>query len=212
MARFDLTIPYGPATPPFPGDSPISFTRVEAARPWHVTITTAGSHIGTHMDAPLHRLPDGRTIDTFGPDRWFGEAVIIPVPSAQEDTPIPASVLDAIPVHLLRGRFALLRTGWDSRIDGPAYFRNPWPSEELAHALIDAGTTLLGLDAPNVDSSVAGSDVIHRILFGAEMLLVENLCGLDRLPAGMPIGACFAPIPYVGGDGAPVRAIAWDLA
>lgn len=211
MALYDLTMPLTPATPVFPGDPPVSFTRYEPARPWHVTILGFGSHVGTHMDAPRHLLEGGATIERYGPERWFGEAVVIPAPGYGEDEPIPASVLDAVPAGLLRGRFALLATGWDVRRNEPNYFLNPWPSAELARGLLAAGATLFGIDAANIDSTKTGADAIHHIMLGSETPVVENLVGLTALPPLTPLGACFAPILLEGCDGASVRAIAWDL-
>jgi arylformamidase len=211
MAFHDLTMPLGPATPVFPGDPAPSFSRWEPARPWQVTMYTVGSHVGTHMDAPRHLLPDGQTIDGFGPDRWIGETVVITAAGLPEDAPIPATVLTTDPTALLKGRFALLATGWDALADDPAYFRHPWLSPELASALLDAGVALVGIDAPNVDSSVSGSNVVHHILLGAGIPIVENLRGLTALPALVPLGACFAPLRIIDGDGSPVRAVAWDL-
>ncbi|MFM9105933.1 MAG: cyclase family protein [Chloroflexota bacterium] len=211
MAIHALTMPLSPATPVFPGDPPVRFTRHEAARPWHVTILGFGSHVGTHMDAPRHLLPEGHTIEGYGPERWFGEAVVIPAPGYGEDEAIPAGVLDAVPEGLLRGRFALLATGWDVRRQEANYFLNPWPSENLARAVLAAGATLFGIDAANIDSTRSGADAVHRILLGAATPVVENLTGLTLLPALKPLGACFAPILLDGCDGASVRAIAWDL-
>ncbi len=212
MALYDLTMPLSPSTPVFPGDPAVTFTRYEPARPWHVTILGFGTHVGTHMDAPRHLLPDGATIEAYGPERWFGEAVVIPAPGHGEDQPIPVSVLDAVPGELLRGRFALLATGWDVRRHEANYFNNPWPSAPLARAMLDRGAVLIGIDAANIDSTASGADEIHHILLGAPVPVVENLVGLTALPTLTPLGACFAPIRLKGADGASVRAIAWDLA
>lgn len=211
MAVHDLTMPLGPGTPVFPGDPEIALSRWEPARPWHVSALSFGSHSGTHMDAPRHLLPDGPTIDSYPPDRWIGQAVAIPAPAAA-DEPIPPSVLDDARLGLLRGRFALIATGWNLLATDPAdWFRNPWLSPELAERLVRAGATLVGIDTPSVDSTASGSDAAHCILLGNDVLIVENLCGLGALPPWTPLGAAFSPLRLVGGDGAPVRAVAWDL-
>jgi len=172
VAIHDLTMPLSPATPVFPGDPPVSFSRHESARPWHVTILGFGTHVGTHMDAPRHLLPDGGTIEQYGPERWFGEAVVIPAGGYREDEPFPASVLAAVPEGMLRGRFALLATGWDARRHEANYFFNPWPSEDLARAALAAGATLFGIDAANIDSTRSGADAVHRLLLGAPVPVV----------------------------------------
>lgn len=204
-------MPLGQGTPVFPGDPEIAASRWEPARPWHVTALAFGSHCGTHMDAPLHLLPDGKAIDAYPPGRWFGEAVVIPAP-AGADQAIPSDILSGGREALLGGRFALIATGWDRHAtDRDMFFRHPWLSAGLAQRLADLGATLVGIDAPSVDSTVSGSDEAHRILLGRDILIVENLSGLAALPTWTPLGAAFAPIRLAGGDGAPVRAVAWDL-
>lgn len=211
MAFHDLTMPLDFDTPIFPGDPEVRLSRWEPARPWHVTSLALGSHTGTHMDAPRHLLPTGPTIDSYPPDRWIGEAVVIPAP-AGEDEPIPPKVVEDSPSELLRGRFALIATGWSRHSPDPeAYFRHPSLSPAPAARLVELGTTLVGVDAPSVDSSVSGADAAHRILLGNGILIVENLRGLAALPAWTPLGASFSPLRLLSGDGAPVRAVAWDL-
>jgi len=211
VAFHDLTMPLGPGTPVFPGDPGIALARWERARPWHVTSLAFGSHCGTHMDAPRHLLPDGPTIDRYPPDRWIGEAVVIPA-GAGENAPIPASILAGGGDVALRGRFALLATGWDRHATDPdRHFRHPWLSPELAQRLVDLGATLVGIDAPSVDSTVSGGDAAHRILLGNGVLIVENLRALSALPAWTALGASFSPLLLERGDGAPIRAVAWDL-
>ena len=47
---------------------------------------------------------------------------------------------------------------------------------------------------------------MHEVVLGADRLIVENLCGLEGLPTRLVVG--FFPL-RLGGDGAPVRAVAF---
>jgi arylformamidase len=43
----------------------------------NVTKVIVGSHTGTHVDAPKHFIPKGKSIDKVCLDRYIGEAVIL---------------------------------------------------------------------------------------------------------------------------------------
>lgn len=206
---FDLTQPLAGGSPVFPGDPPVAIESWPDAAPWHVSELRLGSHSGTHMDAPRHLLPGGTTIDAFGPDRWIGNAFVIPVSGVAADTSFGPEVLHALPGGQPPGWFALLATGWDRHWGGPDHFCHPYPSAELATALLAAGAGLVGIDAASVDSSVAGDGATHRLLLAAGVPVVEHLRGLDRLEPWTLYRAVFAPLALVGVDGAPVRAVAW---
>ncbi len=209
-AFFDLTQPLFPGAPVFPGDPAVAIEPWTAAEPWRVSELRLGSHSGTHMDAPRHLFPDGATIDAFTPDRWIGIAIVVPVPGAAADAPFGPEVLEPLPAGLPPGWFALLATGWDRHWGEADHFRHPYPSPDLARALLAAEAGLVGIDAASVDSSVSGGDATHRVLLGAGIPVVEHLRGLDRLTAWAPYRAVFAPLALTDADGAPVRAVAWQ--
>jgi kynurenine formamidase len=76
---------------------------------------------------------------------------------------------------------------------------------EGAELLIAAGAGLVGTDAPSLD---AEPHPVHRLLLKQDVLIAENLRGLARLGPG-PVTCAFLPLPVVGTDGAPMRAVAW---
>jgi kynurenine formamidase len=49
---------------------------------------------------------------------------------------------------------------------------------------------------------------VHDVLLGNDVLIVEQLTNL-HLIAGRRVRVCFLPLPFVGLDGSPVRAMAW---
>lgn len=70
---------------------------------------------------------------------------------------------------------------------------------------MDAGPALVGTDAPSLDDEPYP---VHRLLLEHNVLLAENLCKLEQLGPG-PVTCAFLPLPIVGTDAAPVRAVAW---
>lgn len=159
-------------------------------------------HLGTHLDAPAHFVPGG--LDVASVPLALRPAVVV----RTRETAIPASALPAVP---LEGRAVLFDTGWAASLESPAYFESfPHLTPELCEVLVARGAALVGIDTPSVDPRDPTSGYpAHQILLGAQIPIVEGLCGLDRLPDEPDASrfACF-PLKLAGADGAPARAIA----
>lgn len=212
-AVVDLSQPLGTGQPVYPGDPGVElFPRAtHESEGYAVTEIHMGSHDGTHMDAGYHFFPDRPTLDRYPPDRFVGEGVIIDLRASPADTAVPAHTFAtalAAAGGVGSGDFAILWFGWDEHYGGGLMWRNPYLSPEAAQMLVEAGVTLVGTDATNVDSSTnMGAFPVHEMLLGRDILIVENLCRLERLGTGR-VTCAFLPLPLAG-DGAPVRAVAW---
>lgn len=178
---------------------------------------TISEHTGTHMDAPLHFIPEGPAhygTDEIPLDRLAGRATTI------EATDLGAGGLlgvDRIRVWERRhgpiegGDRVLIRYGWDERwTTGPEgrRFLEDWPglSGEAAEYLVSKGVALVGCDTMAVDAAGSEENPAHHALLGNEVYVVENLRNLDRLP---PFCLFLAlPLKIKGGSGSPVRAVA----
>ena len=71
MRIIDITRPLSGATVSFPGDPPPSFSQRDAGR-YLISDLHMNSHSGTHVDAPVHYLKTGDTIDTVPLDHLIG--------------------------------------------------------------------------------------------------------------------------------------------
>jgi kynurenine formamidase len=69
---------------------------------------------------------------------------------------------------------------------------------------------LIAIDALNPDSTVQETSLVHEILLGNDILIVENLTGLAQLQAGRIYQFSFTPLLLRALDGSPVRAVAWE--
>jgi kynurenine formamidase len=104
-----------------------------------------------------------------------------------------------------------LQTNWSQHWGTERYFRHPYLSADAARAIVDANAGMVGIDAPNVDSTVQASSHAHQILLGNDCLIVENLTGLAQLEPLRLYRFSFLPLPLAGADGSPVRAVAWEM-
>lgn len=170
------------------------------------------THIGTHVDAPLHIVQGGRSIDEFPLDRFYGEGVIVDV-STDAPEEIDLADVEEAPGDVREGDIVIFYTGWASRYGEDDYDPHPWLADEVAEWLIDMDIPLIGVDTITPDlpgpKRPEGWDAfpIHRSLLGAEVLIAEHLGNLEPL-AGSRVEIQALPIPIAGGDGAPARIVA----
>lgn len=74
MALIDITVPLRPgAVPVYPGDTELAVETVWSQAAGDVNTVSkvvCTAHCGTHVDAPVHFLPDGGGIDSVPLARW----------------------------------------------------------------------------------------------------------------------------------------------
>jgi kynurenine formamidase len=182
-------------------------------------------HGGTHIDAPLHFAKDGQTVAEIPIARLVGRAVVIDVVAqAAKDPDYTLSEEDVVSwetTHgaITAGAIVLLRTGWSSRWpDKRAYLGDDTPGDasnlhfpsygaDAARLLVKRGVAMLGVDTASIDNGPSKDFFVHRILGAANVVGVENLKDLDKLP---PTGAWVMALPMkiANGSGAPARVIA----
>jgi len=167
-------------------------------------------HTGTHIDAPCHILNGTKTLSDFSIAQFCGAAVVVDCRGLEK---IDVSVLEANRDLISGADFVIFRTGWQEKWNTEAYLGNcPIPTREAAHWLASMKLKAVGMDSFSVDPVIAADEVgnnlqNHEILLGAEVLLLENLTNLDKLPAGKFQLFCF-PLKIDKADGSPVRAVA----
>ncbi|MCL5941937.1 MAG: cyclase family protein [Actinobacteria bacterium] len=207
----DLTQPLRSDMPVFLGDPAVRISphSTHQADGFAVASLHLGTHSGTHLDTPFHFLAAGRTLESYPLSRVLGPGVVLDLRSAGRELDAE-TVAEAIEDAggLRQGDFAVLWTGWDAHFGDELMREHPYLTPKAARLLVGARVGLLGTDAPNVDASTGDDFPVHPIVLGADVLIVENLCGLERLGAGRAWFA-FVPLRLVGVDGAPIRALAW---
>jgi len=171
-----------------------------------------GTHTGTHTDAPLHFVPQGRGIDEASLDILIGPATVVNFS--------PCSPLQEIDVHHLQAKLGgkvptrlVLRTDWSDHFGYmPFYTQYPFFSEDAAKWLVDEGVRLIAMDTPSPDNPVhsRGSpkdSPNHKVLLGAGVVLVEYVCNLKSLTAS-EVELVVLPLKLKGCDGSPTRCVA----
>ncbi|GAA3748344.1 kynurenine formamidase [Spinactinospora alkalitolerans] len=213
----DLSRSIGPGTQVYPGDpvprlSPAATVAEDGYNLLHVSM---GSQSGTHADAPRHFFDGGARIDELPLELFTGPAVVVEAAGRTDRSPITRADLEPWDPEFGPGAVVLLRTGWSRHYGTRRYFAHPHLTGEAARHLVDAGVRTIGIDAPNPDPTPdedhpSQAWPVHRAVLGAGGVIIENLCGLERIDFPAPLFSAL-PIALEGADGAPVRAVAMRM-
>ena len=208
MSWIDLTHPVSPGMPVIPGDaSPEVVDTLTLERDGcSVQEIRCANHVGTHVDAPLHFIADGRSVDRIPLHKLVGSVAVLDFSSLETGRRIRWRELESALSDAGNPDKVLIHTGWDRHFGSPQYFEDfPALDSEAAEGLAGLGIDLLGMDTPSPSPLEDPGQKIHKVLLTAEVVIVENLCGLDQLG---PLAEVFVlPLPIRGVSGAPCRAV-----
>lgn len=209
MATYDLSHPVETGLLTYPGDPAVVVEphATYEADGHRVTALELGSHSGTHIDAPSHTEPDGRSLGDFPLDAFRFDALRVDLRHLGAREVIDVDALpDPTDDDLL-----VLQTGRDADWGTPAYLDHPYLTDEAAAWCVEHGyhvaTDALNVDptpSPNAREAEPEDFPAHHTLLGADRLILENLTGLDDLPARFELHAYPLALDT---DGSPVRAV-----
>lgn len=198
----DATRPVGPATAVWPGDRPWSLewtATIGGDSPARVGAIAGTTHVGTHVDAPLHVIEDGLSVDRLPLGPFAGPAVVVDVADpTRPGAPIEPGELD-LPDDAER---VILKTGRATGGAIPDVFRAP--STETARRLAERGIRLVGTDAPSIDPPGSTALGAHRAFLSRGIPVIESLALAEIEPGRYEFLAL--PLRLVGADASPVRA------
>lgn len=186
----------------YPGDPAPEKTRLmdmEKGGVCNLTGFSMCAHNGTHVDAPYHFLPDGKTVDRMGLTPYVGWCFVFR--HEGNVTGEDAAKILRLAKEKGAGRRVL--------IAGKATV-----TEDAARAFADGGVWLLGNESQTVGPEDAPK-AVHLILLQAGVTLLEGV-RLENVTTGRYFLSA-APLNLGGCDGAPCRAYLmteeeWDAA
>ncbi len=173
-------------TPAYPGDEPPHLKavhRIKDGESYNLTRLETSMHAGTHVDAPLHFIADGKDIASLPIERFVGECVVLTVPK----TPLDSMYFMKRPIApriLLHGKGQL--------------------TESAIGYLFNQGCILIGTDSQSI-GSYSDELSVHVSLLGYGIAVLENL-DLRGVPDGT-YTLYAPPLKISGAEGAPCRAI-----
>jgi kynurenine formamidase len=212
MRLLDLSQPLFDGAPNCPVHPPVSFRRT-ADHPrdgWRMEEIAMATHTGSHLDAPLHKISGGKSIDALPLETFVGPARIADLRGLAADAAIGGALLAAKLPGLARGDIALLATGWgDRRAKSDEWLRHsPFVDPDGAHWLVAHGVRGVGIDHYSIGGAGPLNAETHTILLGAGVWVVEEL----KFPAEVfalppPVKFWALPMNWPGGSGAFCRPV-----
>ncbi len=206
MKIFDISVGIDENLPVWPGDPKPELSwigRISAGDLSNITEINIGAHTGTHIDAPLHFLPDGGTLDSIALSTLVGEAQVLEVP--ENVTLITAEVLSML--EEIRCERVLLKTRNSHFWAGSGgEFRQDFTALDASAAeyLVRHGVRLVGIDylsiAPFEDPTPT-----HKLLLQEQVVILESI-NLSGVTAGTYQLVCL-PMKLTGREAAPARAV-----
>ena len=161
------------------------------------------TNTGTYIDCSFHRFEHGKDLSQIALEQCARlDAITI---NAKDATAISAAYFEG---KELKNKAVLVYTDWARHWNTTNYFEgHPYLTADAAIYLKECGVKLVGIDSHNIDDTAGKTRPVHTTLLGADILIVEHLCNLDKLPES---GYHFNAVPpKIKGAGTfPVRAYA----
>ncbi len=207
MKLYDITVPILNTMPLWPGDPPVLVERTKSigkGDSCNLTSLAMGVHCGTHIDAPLHFIDQGRAVDDIPLEVLNGpcRVIVIDAPSLIERNHL---------VNLGLGdcKRILFKTG-NSELwkNNTAAFHEGFTALGLSAAeyLVEKGVSLVGIDYLSIESFHAEKEhPVHKMMLKNNVVILESV-DLSGVQPGEYDLVCL-PLKIAGAEGAPVRAV-----
>ena len=204
----DVSATLDPATTPvYEGDAPMKFQFLREMRKgdgFTLSVLSMGAHSGTHIDAPMHFIRDGISVDRVSLEPLIGPVRVIDVADGVQA--IDAAELNR---HSWRGAervFFRTRSSLRGWMKSATFHRDfAYIAPDAAQLLADAGVKLVGIDYISAEQFGAPAPRTHQILLGKGIPIVEGLA-LEGIRAG-DYDVVVLPLKVAGHEGAPARAV-----
>lgn len=162
------------------------------------TDLTMNLHTGTHIDAPLHMIQNGKTMDMYQIEDFIAKAIVLDF----------TDKTDCITESDLRGKkierndFVLLKT--KNSFDTSFHSEFIYLERSGAKYLVDLGVKGVGIDALGIERAQPDHET-HLHLLGNDIMIVEGLCLKEVVEDIYQL--IILPIMLGNTEAAPARAI-----
>ena len=212
MKPIDLTLTISQSIPSFPGSPKPQFIVWSDLKEdgYNLELLFLSSHTGTHLDAPYHFVKNGLKINQIPLDRLIGKAILIKLKKTNNIsiTKSDITLFEKKNGIIPNNSSVFFYTGWQKNLKKDNYFtENPGLGISAAEYLASKKINLVGIDSPSIDLGKDQSFSVHHILSKNNILIVENLANLNKIPS-KEFNFTILPLKLKDTTGSPVRAVA----
>ncbi len=173
------------------------------------------THIGTHIDAPIHFVPDSWTIDQVPLERVVKKGRVIPLTHIAPFTAVTAEAILATGVDFDDTVIPVLYTGWTDRTHGTDTFWDEmiYLDTSAAALMVERGVSAVAMDFfPEVPFWRMGRDPDrpgpnHVTLLGNKTIIIQMLTNIGAIESD-DFTLVGVPLRLEGLDGSPARVFA----
>jgi arylformamidase len=202
MKMYDITAPIFNGMPVYK-NKPEKQPSIDTNTNGHVTESriSLDVHTGTHVDAPLHMINDGETIETIAIDELVRPVKVLDLSTVEGKI----SKADIEGYDIQKDDFLLLKTknSWDTEFN----FEFIYVAEDAAGYLADKGIKGVGIDALGIERAQEGHPT-HRTLMGNGVIIMEGL-QLKDIEEGEYFMVA-SPLKIQNTDASPARVLLFD--
>jgi arylformamidase len=204
MKIFDVTVPLSEDLVTYPGDPPVRIKRTkklakEGAK-YNLSTYSFGSHAGTHIDAPLHVIENGLSVDQLPLEMLIGRARVVEITAPRIDKNVLQEFDFTTDMRVLFKTRNSYLWGRNEFVQDYVYI-----TLDAAQFLIKEGIKIVGIDYLSVDKFDSEDLETHVEFLTAGTIIIEGL-NLREVEPGDYELVCL-PLKVKGGDGASARVV-----
>jgi len=199
---YDISLPIYEGMPVYK-NKPEKQTQLETTSDFtkgraHETRLHMDAHAGTHIDAPLHMIPNGSTIEQLDIQQLLRNVKVFNLTHVSDHI----SASDIRDLGIERGDFVLFKT--KNSFDNEFNFEFVYVAKDAAKFLAESGVAGVGVDGLGVERAQPEHET-HTHLMNAGATIIEGLA-LKDVPAGEYFMIAL-PLKLIGIDAAPARVV-----
>lgn len=204
----DITAPIDPQKIPiYPGDAPAKLDFLQHMdRGGKLTLSafSMGAHTGTHVDAPMHFIKGGASLDQIPLDTFIGPVRV--VDCSPEALSIDAKELNKHDWKGAKRIFFRTRNSRQGFMTDPVFHKDfTYLAPDAAQLLAEAGVVLVGVDYISAEQFGAPEPQTHRALLGRGIPIIEGVFLQDVKPGDYDL--MLLPMRVIGHEAASARAL-----
>lgn len=204
MEIIDISVPISPSMVVWPGALKTEFSwrrSMDRGDKNNNSNLAMSCHSGTHVDAPLHFVKGGQSVENIPLDLLVGKVFVLDLSQSREITLAdlekfwPQEKVDRVLFKTPNSK--IWKTGPETFVEEFCALR-----EKETRWLLKKGIRLVGIDYLSIQH-FGDSPIVHQLLLTAGVVIIEGL-DLSPVSSGFYELICL-PLKLVGLEGAPAR-------
>lgn len=204
MKIYDVTLALSEDLVAYPDDPPVRIERTKEISKdnakYNLSTYSFGSHAGTHIDAPLHLIENGLSVDNLPLEMLIGRARVVEVTAPRIDENVLKEFDFTTDMRVLFKTRNSYLWGQNEFVQDYVHI-----TLDAARVLIKEGIKIVGIDYLSVDKFDSEDLATHRAFLNAGAIIIEGLDLREVEPGDYEL-ICL-PLKIKSGDGAPARVV-----